>query len=780
MLAPTNADGDSGKQITDVRNLIGAGAKGLIVVANDSKAIIPALDYRRRRRKCRSSPSTSDRTAAALYAIVRADNRRHGLDRLRGHGQGDRRRGQGAVAAGRVQTSINGRERSEGFHDCMTKEHPNIELIERPTDWDATKQAAALQTVLAANPDLKGIFQQSDYALSPTLNVLKQAGRDAKVGEPGHIYNISIDAEPAGARADPQRRPRRRYLAAARPLREVRRPVPARCPRRQGADSSARPTTAARSSSSTATRWIFCRRCWSPRRMSTMRRSGETRRSSAFQPRRQLRFRCDGSSARHGVEPLVEARAVSKRYGKTLALDDVSMKVFAGQSVALAGRNGAGKSTMVRLLTGPRPPGFRRGAFRRPAGAGRLRTCAMAVQGRLRLPEVDDHPRAYRRREPVPERSARLALRDRSTGAKLRRLGRKELDAWGLDVDVDQRAGELTVGQKQLLEIARALRQGTRFIILDEPTARLESREIRQLFDHITRLKKAGVTFLFISHHLQEIYEICERVAVMRDGRLVAEAAVGRSRPGELVAAMVGESYVSHPGRRRRTAARAAGAAARRATRMLVRSCSTSTPFRSATGARRLDAGSRRRAGRSRRARGIRQVRSRPGDRRVSLSPSSGRISVNGAALRLGRVDAAREIGIAHVPDDRHASGFCSNLSVEENIALPVLHRLSRGWGFISRDTAPRAREHDDRQAADQGQRRRAEHQRAFRRKPAEDRDGPRAGFRSEVLVLGHPTAGVDIASKQALFDIIRDTRLGGASGLRRDRTNWRSATGSW
>ena len=92
--------------------------------------------------------------------------------------------------------SINGRERSEGFHDCMTKEHPNIELIERPTDWDATKQAAALQTVLAANPDLKGIFQQSDYALSATLNVLKTAGKDAKVGEPGHIYNISIDAGP--------------------------------------------------------------------------------------------------------------------------------------------------------------------------------------------------------------------------------------------------------------------------------------------------------------------------------------------------------------------------------------------------------------------------------------------------------------------------------------------------------------------------------------------------------------------------------------------------------
>jgi ABC-type sugar transport system substrate-binding protein len=194
VLEPTNADGDSGKQITDVRNLVGAGAKGLIVVANDSKAIIPALDYA----ASQNVPVVSidiGPDGGKLYAIVRADNRGMGwiacTDMAKAIGDSGK-----VLSLQGAFSSINGRERSEGFHDCMTKEHPNIELIERPTDWDATKQAAALQTVLAANPDLKGIFQQSDYALSPTLNVLKQAGRDAKVGEPGHIYNISIDASP--------------------------------------------------------------------------------------------------------------------------------------------------------------------------------------------------------------------------------------------------------------------------------------------------------------------------------------------------------------------------------------------------------------------------------------------------------------------------------------------------------------------------------------------------------------------------------------------------------
>lgn len=194
VLSPTNADQDSGKQITDVRNLIGAGAKGLIVVANDSKAIIPALDYA----ASQNVPVVSidiGPDGGKVYAIVRADNR--GMGRIACTDMAKAIGDKGKVLSLQgAFSSINGRERSEGFHDCMVNEHPNIELIERPTDWDATKQAAALQTVLAANPDLAGIFQQSDYALSPTLNVLKQAGKDAKVGEPGHIYNISIDAGP--------------------------------------------------------------------------------------------------------------------------------------------------------------------------------------------------------------------------------------------------------------------------------------------------------------------------------------------------------------------------------------------------------------------------------------------------------------------------------------------------------------------------------------------------------------------------------------------------------
>jgi ribose transport system substrate-binding protein len=194
-LAPTNADMDSGKQISDIRNLISGGAKGLMVVANDSKAIIPALDYAQKNDvKVVSADIGPDGGKVAM--IVRADNVRMGrqacdeMAKLVG-GKGKVLSLMGAF------TSINGRDRSLGFRACM-KEHPQIDLIERATDWDATKQVAALQTVLNANPDLKGVYMQSDYALAASLNVLKKAGKTAKAGEPGHIATISIDATPQG------------------------------------------------------------------------------------------------------------------------------------------------------------------------------------------------------------------------------------------------------------------------------------------------------------------------------------------------------------------------------------------------------------------------------------------------------------------------------------------------------------------------------------------------------------------------------------------------------
>jgi simple sugar transport system ATP-binding protein len=454
------------------------------------------------------------------------------------------------------------------------------------------------------------------------------------------------------------------------------------------------------------------------------------------------------SSSATAAAPLVEARAVSKRYGKTLALDNVSVAVNAGQSVALAGRNGAGKSTLVRLFTGldrpdqgeirfagqPAPDLSARAQWRSKVACVYQKSTLISE---LTVGEnlfLNDHP------------GSRLGM---INWGRLRRLGREQLEIWGLHVDVNRRAGDLTVGQKQLLEIARALRQGSRFIILDEPTARLESREIKQLFDHIRALKSAGVTFLFISHHLQEIYEICERVAVMRDGRLVVEAAVGDLDQNQLVAAMVGESFAGHD-----------AAGARRSRPEAIDSApivldveSVSIPGSVADVSLRVRSGER--VG----------LAGLAGSGKAELAnaivghvvPSSGRISVDGISLPLGRIDLARDIGVAYVPEDRHARGFCGNLSVEENIALPVLHRLGQ-WGFVSSERRRAVADKmiaklqikvgDPTQSASElsgGNQQKTVMGRALATDP-------------KVLVLVYPTAGVDIASKQALFEIICTT----------------------
>ena len=194
MLAPTNADSDSAQQNTDIRNLISAGADALIVFANDSNAIVPSLDYAAEQ----GVPVVAIDVApdgGEVEMIVRVDNIGMGTAACELMAETIGFEGKVLSLQG-AATSINGRERTQGFAECMAQ-YPDIELIERPTDWDPEKQVAALQTVLTANPDLKGVFQQAEYALEATNAVLDQAGFTAKVGEDGHIVNVSIDATPA-------------------------------------------------------------------------------------------------------------------------------------------------------------------------------------------------------------------------------------------------------------------------------------------------------------------------------------------------------------------------------------------------------------------------------------------------------------------------------------------------------------------------------------------------------------------------------------------------------
>ena len=240
------------------------------------------------------------------------------------------------------------------------------------------------------------------------------------------------------------------------------------------------------------------------------------------------------------LTPIVEAIGVSKRYGATVALSDARIRVLPGESHALVGRNGAGKSTLVGILTGLRAPDSGEVRFSgEPAPpvadreAWRARV-ACVYQHSTIIPDLTVAENLFVNRQPL--RSGFISW------PTLRREARKVLDRWNVAVSEEMRAGDLRVEARQLVEIARALSYGARFIILDEPTAQLDGEEIKRLFVRIRELQAQGVTFLFISHHLQEVYEICQAVTVLRDARHIVSAPVADLPKDRLIEAMTGES----------------------------------------------------------------------------------------------------------------------------------------------------------------------------------------------------------------------------------------------
>src|SRR6266508_4663432 len=246
-----------------------------------------------------------------------------------------------------------------------------------------------------------------------------------------------------------------------------------------------------------------------------------------------------GAAPAPAAAPAAEAYGVTKWYGATTALLDAGIVVQPGETHALVGRNGAGKSTLVAVLTGllkpdagevrfdgqPAPPLSDRDAWRQRA--------ACVYQKSTIIPDLTVAENLFINRQ------ARHGLID---WRGLRRRAADVLGEYGVDVDPRRLAGDLTVEQRQLVEIARALSFGARFIILDEPTAQLDAAAINRLFTRMQALRAAGVTFLFISHHLQEVYQVCQTVTVFRDARHILTRPVAQLSHDALVEAMTGEA----------------------------------------------------------------------------------------------------------------------------------------------------------------------------------------------------------------------------------------------
>lgn len=451
--------------------------------------------------------------------------------------------------------------------------------------------------------------------------------------------------------------------------------------------------------------------------------------------------------------PTAEAEAIWKSFGRTKALRDVSVSVVAGECHALVGRNGAGKSTLVGVLTGLlKPDGGSVRLYGEPApGLGDR----AAWQERVAC--------VYQRSMVIPSLSVgENIFLNRSEGSfvrwhELRRQARRLLLEWGFDLDVDQPAVELSVEQKQIVEIARALSIGARFLILDEPTASLESRAIERLFERVRRVKASGVAILYISHHLEEVYEICDRATVLRDGKRVVTAPVAELDHERLVAAMVGGELA----RSLREEAASVDSTEGK-TRLRVRNLSVRSPLGSAENVS-LDVN----VGECVGLFGLRGSGTAAVADAVAglVKPSAGEIELDGKPLQAGKVDVALRRGVGYVPEDRHARGFVPSLGVAENLTLPILERLSR-WGVVSaarRSAAADALVHRFQIVASGGNQPVAELSGGNQQKVVV---GRALAAQPSLLVVVSPTVGVDVASKEALLGIVDEARAEGTAVL--------------
>ncbi|MDX3849992.1 sugar ABC transporter ATP-binding protein [Streptomyces sp. AK02-01A] len=372
--------------------------------------------------------------------------------------------------------------------------------------------------------------------------------------------------------------------------------------------------------------------------------------------------------AARGPAPVLALKDVSKSFGAVRALRDVTLRLFPGEAHALAGENGAGKSTLIKTLAGVHRPDAGEVlldgepvVFHGPAGA-RDAGIAVIYQEPTLFPDLSIAENIFMGRQPRRSlgRIDHRAVRE-STAALMKRLG--------VALDPRRPARGLSIADQQIVEIAKALSFDARVLIMDEPTAALTGSETARLFSVVRTLLAEGVAVLFISHRLEEIFELCLRVTVLRDGRLISSRPLAGLTEDDLVRGMVGRDLGElYP--KQNAAVGETALSVRRLTREGVFRDVSFDVRRGEIVALAGLVG----AGRSEVAQALFGV-----DR-----ADAGEVEVNGRALRAGSPTAAMDAGLALVPEDRRRRGLVMEMSVERNIALTGLGRLGRG-GMVRR-----------------------------------------------------------------------------------------------
>jgi rhamnose transport system ATP-binding protein len=366
--------------------------------------------------------------------------------------------------------------------------------------------------------------------------------------------------------------------------------------------------------------------------------------------------------------PVLSLRDASKAFGAIHALDGASIDLYAGEAHALVGENGAGKSTLVKIFAGVFPPDqgqlYVNGEPVVLGGPADARDTGIAViyQEPTLFPDLTVLENIFVGRQP-------LGSWHRIDRRAMHRQAREIFERLGVHLDLDRIARGLSIAEQQLVEIAKALSLDARVVVMDEPTAALSAYEVERLFRVAATLRQSGVAVLFISHRLEEVFELCQRVTVLRDGKLVISRALEGLTTDELVRAMVGRDLPE-----REPAKQNVGDTVLGVERLTREGVFVDVSFEVRAGEIVALAGLVG-AGRSEVARAIFGID----------SYDAGSVVVNGRGLKRSSPTAAMAASIAFVPEDRRQQGLVMSSSIMRNVALASLNRLRRVVFIFSR-----------------------------------------------------------------------------------------------
>lgn len=365
--------------------------------------------------------------------------------------------------------------------------------------------------------------------------------------------------------------------------------------------------------------------------------------------------------------PFLEMRGITKQFPGVLALDKVSLSIYPGKVLALVGENGAGKSTLMKVLSG---------VHKMDAGeillngkpvtignplASRQMGISIIYQELSVLNNMDIAENIFVGRE----RKKNGMVDKKAQHEEARRL----LARVGLSIDTHTRVGKLSTAQKQMVEVAKALSFDAKLIIMDEPTSSLTEKETAMLLDIIHKLRDEGVAIVFISHRMNEIFEIADEIAVMRDGQMVKQLSAEGTQEKDVIAAMVGRDVQDLFVKAEAPIGDVALEVVGLSTKSLLKDISFKVHAGEIVGFAGLVG-----AGRSEVMRAV-----------FGIDPrETGEIRVHGKPVRIESTVDALRAGLGFVPEDRKEQGLILKMSVRHNTSIAALSSVAKGW-FIDR-----------------------------------------------------------------------------------------------